>query len=44
MSQEDMNRLMYLIYDIRQMLLEIEIILRGDDDAEDRPGLLCFNE
>ena len=37
MSQEDMNRLMYLIYDIRQMLLEIEIILRGDDDAEDRP-------
>jgi hypothetical protein len=37
MSQEDMNRLMYLIYDIRQMLLEIEVILRGDDDAEDRP-------
>ena len=37
MSQEDMNRLMYLIYDIRQMLLEIEIILRGDDNAEDRP-------
>ena len=37
MNQEDMNRLMYLIYDIRQMLLEIEIILRGDDDAEDRP-------
>ena len=37
MSQEDMNRLMYLIYDMRQMLLEIEIILRGDDDAEDRP-------
>jgi hypothetical protein len=37
MSQEDMNRLMYLIYDIRQMLLEIEIILRGDEDAEDRP-------
>jgi hypothetical protein len=37
MSQEDMNRLMFLIYDIRQMLLEIEIILRGDDDAEDRP-------
>jgi hypothetical protein len=37
MSQEEMNRLMYLIYDIRQMLLEIEIILRGDDDAEDRP-------
>ena len=37
MSKEDMNRLMYLIYDIRQMLLEIEIILRGDDDAEDRP-------
>ena len=37
MSQEDMNRLMYLIYDIRQMLLEIEIILRGEDDAEDRP-------
>ena len=37
MSQEEINRLMYLIYDIRQMLLEIEIILRGDDDAEDRP-------
>ena len=37
MSQEDMNRLMYLIYDIRQMLLEIEVILRGEDDAEDRP-------
>ena len=37
MSQEEMNRLMYLIYDIRQMLLEIEVILRGDDDAEDRP-------
>lgn len=37
MSQEDMNRLMYLIYDIRQMLLEVEIILRGEDDAEDRP-------
>jgi hypothetical protein len=37
MSQEDINRLMYLIYDIRQMLLEIEIILRGDDDAEDSP-------
>ena len=37
MSQEDMNRLMFLIYDIRQMLLEIEVILRGDDDAEDRP-------
>ena len=37
MSQEEMNRLMYLIYDIRQMLLEIEIILRGDDDAQDRP-------
>ena len=37
MSQEEMNRLMYLIYDIRQMLLEIEIILRGDDDAEDHP-------
>jgi hypothetical protein len=37
MSQEEMNRLMYLIYDIRQMLLEIEIILRGDDDAENRP-------
>ena len=37
MSQEEMNRLMYLIYDIRQMLLEIEIILRGEDDAEDRP-------
>ena len=37
LTQEEMNRLMYLIYDIRQMLLEIEIILRGDDDAEDRP-------
>ena len=37
MSQEEMNRLMYLIYDIRQMVLEIEIIFRGDDDAEDRP-------
>ena len=37
MSQEEMNRLMYLLYDIRQMLLEVEIILRGEDDAEDRP-------
>jgi len=37
LTQEEMNRLMYLLYDIRQMLLEIEIILRGDDDAEDRP-------
>ena len=37
LTQEEMNRLMYLLYDIRQMLLEIEIILRGDDDAEDSP-------
>ena len=37
LTQEEMNRLMYLLYDIRQMLLEVEIILRGEDDAEDRP-------
>ena len=37
LTQEEMNRLMYLIYDIRQMLLEVELILRGDDDAEDCP-------
>ena len=37
LGQEEMNRLMYLIYDIRQMLLEVELILRGDGDAEDRP-------
>jgi hypothetical protein len=37
LTQEEMNRLMYLLYDIRQMLLEVEIILRGDDDAEDSP-------
>jgi len=37
LTQEEMNQLMYLLYDIRQMLLEVELILRGDDDAEDRP-------
>jgi hypothetical protein len=37
LTQEEMNRLMYLLYDIRQMLLEVEIILRGEDDAEDSP-------
>ncbi len=37
LTQEEMNRLMYLLYDIRQMLLEVEIILIGEDDAEDRP-------
>jgi hypothetical protein len=37
LTQEEMNRLMYLLYDIRQMLLEVELILRGEDDAEDSP-------